>query len=82
MTPLGSTQAVVPLTDASHWVRGSGLEVVKLVLGSVLLSRSVRWAGEQITQHVDQRFETSDALVRSEAVKHRHAVAQVLRERR
>ena len=44
MTPLGSTQAV-PLTDASYWVRGSGLEVVMLLLGSVLLSRSVRWAG-------------------------------------
>lgn len=49
-----------------------------LLLGSVLLSRSVRWAGERITEHVDQRFDASDALVRSEAVKHRHAVAQVL----
>lgn len=74
----GSAQATSPLTDASHWLRGSGLEVLLLVLGSVLLSRTVRWAGERITQHVDQRFDNSDALVRSEATKHRHAVAQVL----
>jgi hypothetical protein len=31
-------QAAAPLTDISTWLRGSGLEIVLLVLGGLLLS--------------------------------------------
>lgn len=70
--------AIAPLTDFSHWARGSGLEVVLLVLGSTLLGRLVSWSGNRITGRIDQQVADSDALVRSEAAKHRHAVVQVI----
>jgi small-conductance mechanosensitive channel len=70
--------AVAPLTDVSHWARGSGLEIVLLLLGAVLATRLVRWAGKTITGRIDDNAAGSDALVRSEQSKHRHAVAQVL----
>jgi small-conductance mechanosensitive channel len=73
-----TTSAVAPLGDLSHWSRGNGLEIVLIVLGSALLTRAVTWSGERITSRIDQQVATSDALVRSEAAKHRHAVAQVL----
>jgi small conductance mechanosensitive channel len=70
--------AVAPVTDISGWARGSGLEIVLLVLGAVLLGRTAGWLGERITRSIDQRAQESDALVRSEASKHRHSLAQVL----
>jgi small conductance mechanosensitive channel len=70
--------AIAPLTDFSGWVRGNGLEIVLLVLGALLLSRVITWLGDRITSRIDQAAADSDALVRSEASKHRHAVAQVL----
>jgi moderate conductance mechanosensitive channel len=51
---------------------------VLLVLGALLLARFVTWAGRRITQRIDAAATDEDALVRSEAAKHRHAVAQVL----
>jgi moderate conductance mechanosensitive channel len=51
---------------------------VLLVLGALLLARFVTWAGRRITERIDAAATDEDALVRSEAAKHRHAVAQVL----
>ncbi|MDT7555039.1 MAG: hypothetical protein QOI16_3579 [Pseudonocardiales bacterium] len=31
------------LSDIEYWARGSGLEIVLLVLGSVLLTRLAAW---------------------------------------
>jgi moderate conductance mechanosensitive channel len=70
--------AVAPLTDISTWLRGSGLEIVLLVLGALLLARFVTWVSRRITERIDATATDGDALVRSEAAKHRHAVAQVL----
>jgi small conductance mechanosensitive channel len=70
--------ATPPLSDLSHWARGNGLEIALLILGSTLLGRLIGWARERITTRIDQQAKDPDALVRSEAVKHRHAVAQVL----
>ena len=67
--------SIAPLTDVSTWARGSGLEIVLLVLGGVLGGRFISWVGDRVEGRID---EGSDALVRSEAAKHRHAVAQVL----
>lgn len=70
--------AIPPLSDFSHWARGNGLGIVLLILGSTLFGRVISWAGERITTRIDQQAKDPDALVRSEAVKHRHAVAQVI----
>jgi small conductance mechanosensitive channel len=70
--------AVAPLTDVARWARGSGLEIVLLVTGAMLLTRCVTWLGARITARIDANAQEKDALVRSEASKHRHALAQVI----
>jgi len=70
--------SVQPLTDASLWARGSGLEIVLLVIGTILLTRLATWLGGRITERIDANARESDALVRSEASKHRQALAQVI----
>lgn len=69
---------VRPLTDVALWVRGSGLEIVLLVTGAILLTRLATWLGARITDRIDANARETDALVRSEASKHRHALAQVI----
>jgi moderate conductance mechanosensitive channel len=66
------------LHDISFWARGRGLEIVLIVVGTVLLTRFVSWFGEKITKRIDDNARETDALVRSEAAKHRHALAQVI----
>jgi moderate conductance mechanosensitive channel len=66
------------LSDVGHWARGSGLEIVLFVVGGELLARLVRWFGARVTARIDAGQQQVDMLVRSEAAKHRHAVAQVL----
>ena len=70
--------AVAPLTDIVTWLRGRGLEIVLLFLAAILLARFAGWVGRRITQRMDAAATDEDALVRSEASKHRQAVAQVL----
>jgi small-conductance mechanosensitive channel len=70
--------AASTLTDVSHWARGNGLEIVLFVVGAELLARLVRWFGGRVTARIDAKQNQLDTLVRSEAAKHRHAVAQVL----
>lgn len=69
--------SIEPLTDVGVWARGRGLEIVLIVTGAVLLARATTWGGQRITDRIDQTAQESDALVRSEASKHRHALAQV-----
>ncbi|HEX2074415.1 MAG TPA: mechanosensitive ion channel family protein [Geodermatophilus sp.] len=61
-----------------EWLAGRGLEIVLIILGSVLLARFVAWVGDRITSRIDARFTGGDALVRSEAAKHRHSLTQVI----
>jgi moderate conductance mechanosensitive channel len=70
--------AVEPLTDLSVWARGSGLEIVLIVTGAILLTRFANWLGGRITKRIDNNVDESDALVRSEAAKYRHALTQVV----
>ena len=70
--------AIRPLTDLGNWARGNGLEIVLLILGTVLVARGVRWVGARITAGIEERVDEGDELVRSEAAKHRHALAQVV----
>jgi small conductance mechanosensitive channel len=70
--------AVEPLTDVTTWARGNGLEILLIITGTMLLTRFARWLGTTITERIDANVEESDALVRSEAAKHRHALTQVV----
>jgi len=69
---------VMTLHQLEHWARGSGLEIVLLVTGAMLLTRLAAWLGGKITDRIDANARETDALVRSEASKHRHALAQVI----
>lgn len=66
------------LRDVLDWLSGRGLEVVLIVIGSVLLARFVGWVGRRVTDRIDERSTGGDALVRSEAAKHRHSLTQVI----
>ena len=66
------------MPDIGLWARGSGLEVVLLVTGAILLTRFATWLGGKITDRIDANARETDALVRSEASKHRHALASVI----
>jgi small-conductance mechanosensitive channel len=66
------------LTGLAHWAKGSGLEIVLFATGAILLARIVTWIGARITERIDANADETDSLVRSEAAKHRHALAQVI----
>jgi moderate conductance mechanosensitive channel len=68
------------LSGLSEWIRGNGLEIVLIVVGSVLLARVLQWVIDRTVSLVDRRDEAADgdALSASEARKHERAVAQVL----
>ena len=68
----------IPLSDVGTWLSGSGLEILLIVLGVILLTRFANWFKTTITERIDENDDESDTLVRSEAAKHRHALAQVL----
>jgi len=68
----------VPLDDVRLWLSGSGLEILLILLGAMLLTRFAAWLKTMITQRIDTNDAESDVLVRSEAAKHRHSLAQVL----
>jgi len=70
--------AVTSLSDVSRWARSDGLEIVLLITGAALLTRFATWSGQRITARIDAQAEDEDALVRSEATKHRHALTQVI----
>jgi len=67
-----------PLPDVPVWLRGSGLEIVLIILGAILMTRFATWVKAFINQRIDANDAESDALVRSESAKHRHALADVL----
>ncbi len=69
---------VTVLTEIDVWARGRGLEIVLLVTGAILLTRLAAWLGARITDRIDASAQETDALVRSEAAKHRHALTQVI----
>ncbi|HEY3603301.1 MAG TPA: mechanosensitive ion channel family protein [Sporichthyaceae bacterium] len=76
MTVLATGQ----FTDASRWARGDGLQIVMVVLGIILLSRAVGTIGRIVTNRIDLGADQAAASTvdRSEQLRHRHSVAQVL----
>ena len=72
------TGAIAPLTGFSLWARGDLLEIVLLILGAILLTRLAEWIRGRVVTSIDRKARETDELVRSEAAKHRHVVAQVV----
>jgi small conductance mechanosensitive channel len=68
----------IRLSNLLLWFRDNGLPIVLIVVGALLLTRFTTWFKTMITERIDANDAESDALVRSEAAKHRHALAQVL----
>jgi len=64
--------------EIGQWIISRGLRVIMLVIVAILAIRFVTWVADQIARQLDERFVESDALVRSEATKHRQAVASVV----
>jgi moderate conductance mechanosensitive channel len=65
-------------SEIREWLLTSGLHIVLILIGAVLAARFVNWVAQKVTERLDERFVESDALVRSEATKHRQAVASVI----
>ncbi|HEY5857069.1 MAG TPA: mechanosensitive ion channel family protein [Aldersonia sp.] len=66
------------VSDFGIWLRSNGLEIVLWALGAIILGRVVHYTGQRVTTRIDAGFQHSDALVRTETAKHRHALAQVI----
>jgi moderate conductance mechanosensitive channel len=64
--------------EIGEWIITRGLRIVMLSIAAVLAVRFVTWVAQQVTRQLDEGFAESDALVRSEATKHRQAVASVI----
>jgi moderate conductance mechanosensitive channel len=64
--------------EIGAWIITRGLRIVMLFIAAVLAVRFVTWVAQQVTRQLDEGFAESDALVRSEATKHRQAVASVI----
>jgi moderate conductance mechanosensitive channel len=64
--------------EIGGWILDRGLHIVMLFIAAVLAVRFVTWVAQQVTRQLDVGFAESDSLVRSEATKHRQAVASVI----
>jgi small conductance mechanosensitive channel len=64
------------LVDLSRWARTSGLEIVMLVSGALLVSRAVWWFGDRATARIESDSHALDEIVSSEEAKHRHVLVQ------
>lgn len=64
--------------EIGDWILNRGLRIVMLLIAAVLAARFVTWLANRVTRRLDLGFTESDALVRSEATKHRQAVASVI----
>jgi moderate conductance mechanosensitive channel len=67
-----------PISDFDDWSRSSGLEILMIATGAVVLARLVRWLSEDAMARAEARRRAGESLVRSEDSKHRRAMAQVV----
>ena len=61
-----------------EWILTRGLQIALLMIGGLLAARFISWLAGRISRRIDDDFNQSDALVRSESAKHRQAVASVI----
>jgi moderate conductance mechanosensitive channel len=60
-----------------HWILTNGLHIVLVLIAAWIGTRLIRWIANKISRRLDENVE-NDAMVRSERVKHRQAVASVI----
>lgn len=61
-----------------EWILIKGLRITLLLIGAVLAARFITWAAMRVTRRLEEGFQTGENLVRTEASKHRQAVASVI----
>lgn len=66
------------LDELLLWARGTGLELVLIVTGSILVARTISWYGARWIARVDPEGADTENLVRSEDSKRQHALIQLL----
>ncbi|MEZ0341178.1 mechanosensitive ion channel family protein [Mycobacterium sp. pV006] len=64
--------------EIGEWLLTKGVEIALLVIGALLAARFISWGSRKVTRRLEEGFQTGDKLVRSEASKHRQAVASVI----
>lgn len=64
--------------EIGAWFLTNGVEIALLVIGALLAARCISWGSRRVTRRLEEGFQTGDNLVRSEASKHRQAVASVI----
>ncbi|MBV8930712.1 MAG: mechanosensitive ion channel [Mycobacteriaceae bacterium] len=60
------------------WILTKGLRIALWLIASLLIARFINWTAQRVTRRLEEGFLETDALVRSEATKHRQAVASVI----
>jgi moderate conductance mechanosensitive channel len=81
MMSLMISTLATPLHNVALWLSGvsdRAIQILLILLGTALLTRLATWLKVLVTRRIDVHDNESDALVRSESAKHRHALAQVL----
>jgi small conductance mechanosensitive channel len=65
------------LENLGHWALTKGLHIVLVVIFTIIATRAIRWIAGRISRRLSEAHD-NDKAVRSEAVKHRQAVASVI----
>ncbi|AKS35215.1 mechanosensitive ion channel family protein [Mycolicibacterium goodii] len=60
------------------WILTKGLRIALLLIGGLLAARFINWAAQRVVRRIDEEYQESNQLVRSESAKHRQAVASVI----
>ncbi|HTQ16936.1 mechanosensitive ion channel family protein [Mycobacterium sp.] len=90
MTTDTTVNAIAIAAATNHWhqywnafwqehAAQQGLRIVILLIGAVLAARFVSWVAQRVSERLYAGFAESDALVPSEATKHRQLLASVIR---
>jgi moderate conductance mechanosensitive channel len=65
-------------SEIGKWLSSKGLHILVLIVAAMIATRVIRWVAARISRSIDGPTVSDDATVRSEAVKHRRAVASVI----
>ena len=65
------------LENLGHWALTNGLHILLVVIFTIIATRAIRWIAGRISRRLSEA-DDNDKTVRSEAVKHRQAVASVI----
>jgi small conductance mechanosensitive channel len=64
--------------DIEHWIRGSGLEIVLIVLGAILAARFVHWLATRYSRRYDLAVDTAPDAEPSRRQRQNRALVQAL----